>query len=287
MRPDKAAILAWEERWARAVAIATFAALLLIIAAIVVASQGVGGGGGESELLRNVDAHRTAQIVSSVLQAFGVGLLAAPLYYLFRAAKARSERMRGSLLGVVVIGPLFLAVLAILSGVSNLHAASDFVSHEVPRLTAKGIALGSDRADEAASETIKEAPLRPVAAFFGIAGQIAFLVGMVYTSLHAMRTGLLSRTWGSLGIALGAVSFIFFQFTLLWFIYLGLLFAGWIPGGRPPAWRSGEAEPLPSPGEKAAAAMGGDEPSTDGDGEEIGEPPQIESGERRKRKQRE
>jgi hypothetical protein len=286
LRPDKAAILSWEERWARPVAIATFAALLLIIAAIVVASQGVGGGDGESELLRNVDAHRAAQMISSVLQAIGIGLLAAPLYYLFRAARARSERMRGQLLGVVLIGPFFLAVLAILSGLSNLHAASEFVSNEVPRLTAKGVALGSDRANEAAKDTVTEAPLRPLAAFFGIAGQIAFLVGMVYTSLHAMRTGLLTRTWGSLGIALGAVSFIFFQFTLLWFIYLGLLFAGWIPGGRPPAWRSGEAEPWPSPGEKAAAAMGGNEPSNDGDGEEIGEPPQIEPGERRKRKQR-
>jgi hypothetical protein len=265
LRPDKAAILAWEERWSRPVALATFAALLLIIAAIVVAGQGVGGGSGESELLRNVDAHRAAQMISSVLQAIGIGLLAAPLYYLFRAAKARSERMHGPLLGVVIVGPLFLAVLAILSGLSNLHAASDFVSNEVPRLTAKGIGLGSDRANEAADDTINEAPLRPLAAFFGIAGQIAFLVGMVYTSLHAMRTGLLSRTWGSLGIALGAVSFIFFQFTLLWFIYLGLLFAGWVPGGKPPAWTSGKAEPLPTPGEKAAATMGSDDDEPDGE----------------------
>ena len=41
-----------------------------------------------------------------------------------------------------------------------------------------------------------------------------------------MRTGLLTRFWGSLGMALGAVSFIFFQFALLWFVYLGLLLLG-------------------------------------------------------------
>jgi hypothetical protein len=248
------AILDWEARWARPVALATLAAILLIVAAIVVASQGVGGGNGESELLRNVQEHRSAQLVSSILQALGVGLLAAPLYFLFRAANVRSDRMRGQLVGVVVAAPLFLAVLAILSGVSTLHAASDFVTHEVPRLTAKGIALSSDRADEAANDAIVEAPLRSLAAGFAIGGQIGFLVAMVYTSLYAMRTGLLSRFWGSLGIALGAVSFVFFQFALLWFVYLALLLLGWLPGDKPPAWRLGEAVPWPTPGEQMAGS---------------------------------
>lgn len=245
-------------------AVATLAAILLVIAAIVVASQGVGGSSGESELLRNVQAHRGAQMLSSILQALGVGLLAAPLYYLFRAAKARSERMRGQLVGVVVAAPLFLAVLAILSGLSTLHAASDFVTTEVPRLTAKGISLGSDKANEAANDTISEAPLRPLAAGFGLGGQLGFLVAMIYTSLYAMRTGLLTRFWGSLGIALGAVSFIFFQFTLLWFIYFTLFLLGLVPGGKPPAWDSGEAEPWPTPGEKAATDMGSDDSADDG-----------------------
>jgi hypothetical protein len=258
--PDKATILAWEERWARPAALATLASILLIIAAILVASQGVGGGNGESELLRNVQDHRGDQLLSSILQALGVGLLAAPLYFLFRAAKARSEKMRGQLVGVVVAAPLFLAVLAILSGLSTLHAASEFVAHEVPRLTARGVSLTSDRANEAANDAIAEAPLRSLAAGFAIAGQIGFLVAMVYTSLYAMRTGLLTRFWGSLGIALGAVSFIFFQFALLWFVYLALLLLGWVPGGRPPAWAAGEAVPWPTPGERAAGGEDGTGP---------------------------
>jgi hypothetical protein len=291
LRQSRTEVLAWEERWARPVAAATFASILLIVAAIVVASQWVGSGSGESELLRNVDAHRGAQLVSSILQAIGVGLLAAPLYYLFRAAQGRSERMRGQLVGVVVAAPLFLAVLAILSGLSTLHAASDFVANEVPRLMAKGVSLSSDRANEAASDAITEAPLRPLAAGFGLGGQLGFVVAMVYTSLYAMRTGLLPRFWGSLGMALGAVSFIFFQFTLLWFIYLGLLLVGFVPGGKPPAWESGEAEPWPSPGEKAAAEMDDDEPPIEGEAVETppieGEDPaSLDSVERRKRKQR-
>ena len=69
---------------------------------------------------------------------------------------------------------------------------------------------------------------------------------MVYTCLYAMRTGLLTRFWGSLGMALGAVSFIFFQFALLWFVYLGLLLLGRVPGGQPPAWERAK----PSPGRR-------------------------------------
>jgi hypothetical protein len=285
LQPDKAASLAWEERWAKPAAAATFASILLIVAAILVASQGVGGSDGESELLRNVDAHRGAQLISSILQAIGVGLLAAPLYYLFRAAQARNEAMRGQLVGVVIAAPLFLALLAILSGLSTLNAASEFVSDEVPRLMAKGVELGSERADDVASDTISDAPLRPLAAGFGLGGQIGFLVAMFYASMQAMRVGLLTRFWGSLGMALGAVSFIFFQFTLLWFIYLGLLLAGWVPGGKPPAWQSGEAEPWPTPGEKAEAALEPDEEKP-ADRPVAEDPASLESVERRKRKQR-
>jgi hypothetical protein len=252
MSPHRAQ-LAWEQRWSRPTALATFAAVVFVIAAIVVATQAVGSGSGDSGLLRDVDQHRTAQMISSILQAIGVGLLAAPLYYLFRAANSRSDRMRGQLVGVIVVASLFLAALAIFSGISTLHAASDFVSNEIPHLLAKGVPLDSDRANEIANETITDAPLRPLAAGFGLAGQLGFVVAMVYTCLYAMRVGLLPRFWGSLGMALGAVSFIFFQFALLWFVYLAILLLR--PDSQPPAWASGEAIPWPTPGEKAAAEI--------------------------------
>jgi hypothetical protein len=271
-------VVSWEERWATPTALAALGAVAFVVAAIVVASQGVGGADGDSELLRNVEAHQTAQMISSILQAIGVGLLAAPLYYLFRSANARSERMRGQLVGVVIAAPLFLAALAILSGISTLHAASDFVSNEIPRLVAKGIALNSDRADEIANDTISDAPLRPLAAGFGFGGQLGFAVAMVYTCLYAMRVGLLPRFGGSLGMALGAVSFIFFQFALLWFVYLGILLLR--RDSQPPAWAAGEAIPWPSPGDKAAAAM---EPPPDDDASPQLEEPEDSTGTERSR----
>jgi hypothetical protein len=255
MRPDRDDALAWEARWARPAGIAALAGIACVVAAIVVATQGVGASDGDSELLRNVDAHRGAQLLSSVLQGIGVALLALPLYFLYRAARARSETMRGELIGLVIAGPLFLGVVAILTGATTLSAAAEFVDDEVPRLIGNGVDLGSDRADEVAEDTLTDQPLRGVAAGFGIAGQLGFLVGMFYTALHAMRTGLLTRFWGSLGLALAAVSVFFFQFTLLWYIYLGLLLSGWLPGPKPPAWETGEATPWPTPGEKSAADL--------------------------------
>jgi hypothetical protein len=288
MQRSREEALAWEKRMAMPAALAALAAIGFVVAAILVASQGVGSADGDAELLRNVDAHRTAQIVSSILQAIGVGLLAVPLYYLFRAAQARSDGMRGQLVGVGIAAPLFLAVLAILSGLSTLHAASDFVGDELPRLLSNGVPINSDRANDLASDAITDAPLRGLAAGFGLGGQIGFVVAMVYTCLHAMRTGLLTRFWGSLGMALGAVSFIFFQFALLWFVYLGLLLLGRVPGGKPHAWESGEAEPWPTPAEKAAAELEG--PPGD-EQEPLAEPvppaePAAGGEPRRKRKQR-
>ena len=67
----------------------------------------------------------------------------------------------------------------------------------------------------------------------------------------------LTRFFGSLGVALGASMIIILPVALLasliWIGYLGLLFVGRVPGGRPPAWEAGEAIPWPRPGDEAPA----------------------------------
>lgn len=258
MTTDREGQLAWERRWSRPAATAALVGGILVIASIVVGRK-TGNADGTAEALRDVDAHSAATLIASALQGVGVGLLALPLLYLFRAAAARGEAVRGQLVGVIVAAPLFLAIAVLLTGITSVQAASEFVADEVPRLAARGVALSSDRADDVAADTIADVGLpRLLATGFGIGGQIGFTFALFYTALHAMRTGLLTRFWGSLGMALGAVSFLFFPIPLLWFLYLGLLIAGLVPGGRPPAWESGEAEPWPTPGERAAQAMEND-----------------------------
>jgi hypothetical protein len=278
-------VLARERRWSLPVGLMTLAAVaLLVVSAILVRSV---NGDGEAEILRAAHEHSSAVTLSSILQAVAFALLVAPLAYLFNAAQARSTKVRPQLIGLVIAAPLFLAVASVLNAVATDDAASEFVAGRATAdLTAKEATseCNSDRkddskafeedfgggkgrgplhscvtkvvADDAATNAVSDAPLRGLATGFGLGGRLGLAFALLYTCLWAMRTGLLTRFWGSLGMALGvAAALLLIQFTMVWFLYFALLAAGWIPGGRPPAWETGEAIPWPTPGEKAAAEL--------------------------------
>lgn len=274
------AVLERERRWAIPVALATFAAIGLLVVSMIIIN-GIGGSG-EAEVLREVDAHRSDVTISSILRASGLALLAFPLVFMFRAAQARSERVRGQLVGLVIAGPLFLAASALCISVATNEAASDFTAGKASAdLTLKEASreCSSDRSDDkaqfredfgggtaalgdcaaekveddAASNAVGDASAQYLATGLGLGGRLGLAFALIYSCLWAMRVGLLTRFWGSLGIALGVAAFLLLvEFTLPWFLYFGLLVAGWVPGGRPPAWAAGEAIPWPTPGEKAA-----------------------------------
>jgi hypothetical protein len=312
---SKEDVLAWEKRWALPAALLTFLAIAALIASAV--ALGPIDGEGSAEVRRSTYEHESSQLLSGIFQGFGFALLAVPLFYLFRADRARSNRVRNQLVGLVVIAPLFLAASVVLGGIAKNEGATAFVNGEAKAtLTveeaneecaeqrkedgAKSFAedfepkagetpLAACRtekiADDKASNAVTEASLSGTVAGFGLAGAFGLIIALFYTSLWAMRTGLLGRFWGSLGMALGVAILIgFIPLAMIWFVYLGLLFMGWLPGGRPPAWEAGAAVPWPTPGEKAAAELEPEGPS--GDPElEIGDT-QSDGSERRKRKQR-
>ncbi|MEK6276481.1 MAG: hypothetical protein AABM29_00480 [Actinomycetota bacterium] len=226
-------------------------AVVLFAASTIISSQGFGSSG-DAELLREIDDDPGTLLLTFVLRAAAVLLLAVPTLYLFKASQARSDRVRGQLVGVVVAGPAFLAVSAVLTGIALHEVAPDFV--------AKGVMGNGEHADDVARNIIEDASVQGLALGFGFAGGIGFAVAVAYSALNAVRTGLLPRFWGTLGMALGVVSLLpnFFLFLLLWFVYLGLIFAGWFPGGRPPAWAAGEAIPWPAPGEEPTEAEQGE-----------------------------
>lgn len=286
MQPSRGEVLARERRWALPVALATLAAVVLGVAAFFV---GAISGESDAEVLRSVDEHSAAVTASGAMQCLAFLLLAAPLLYLFRAVQARSERVRGQLAALVVAAPLFLAVAAILTAVATTDAASEFLAGEgTADLTAAEAReqCAEERGDDAAAfrddfgggagsvqrcaatevtearaeDVIVDAPTRGLATGFALGGRIGLAFALLYTCLWALRTGLLTRFWGSLGMAMGAAALLLLpQLTLVWFLYVGLLFAGWVPGGRPPAWAAGEAIPWPTPGEKAADELAGAE----------------------------
>lgn len=309
----KAEILEWESRWAKPAALVTLVAVGLLVASVFVG--GAVSGDGEAEVLRSTHEHSSAVTATSLLQAFGFALFALPLFFLFRAAQARSDRVRRQFIGLILVAPLFLAISSGLSAAARNDAASTFVAGDAkPTLTRAEAKekcvderdeLGAEdftaeyepeageaplaacedrqREDDAAIEARTEASTAAAVSGFGIAGALGLAVALFYTGLWAMRTGLMGRFWASLGMALGiAIIFGLFPLALIWFLYLALLIAGWLPGGKPPAWDAGEAIPWPTPGEKAAEEL---EPEDPDNGEESSAD-QALGEERRKRKQR-
>jgi hypothetical protein len=277
-----------ETRWALPAALAAFAAVILMFLPGVVSSI---SGSGEAEVLRSIDAHESSVTFSSILQAGAFLLLAFPLAYLFMAARARSERVLPAVLAIVIAAPLLVGVGTVLYGQARQEAAENFVAGEAkPTISAADLkercedekpVAGCEkekREDDAASNALSDASLTTPAGILTLGGGLLFAIGLFYTCLWAMRLGLLSRFWGSLGMALGiAILLGFVILAIVWFLYLGLLYLGFLPGGKPPAWGEGEAVPWQTPGERAAAEL---EPGEDAE-------PIEEDAERRKRKQRE
>jgi hypothetical protein len=312
--PSKAETLEWERRWSVPAGLATFAAVALLIGGAFV--SGPIHGDDKAAILRAAHEHGSALIASGAMQAIGFALLVFPLVVLFRAVRARSDRVRIQLIGLIVAAPLFFAVATLTNAPATKNAATQFVDGKAKATLTKPEAAKECRSDlqsngaksfgeefepprgesalaacekdkienNEADNAISEQNLTDVAEGFSLGGRLGLAVSLLYTCLFAMRVGLLTRFWGSLGMALGAAALLgLVLFLVIWFIYFGLLLLGRLPGGRPPAWDAGEAIPWPTPGEKAAAEL---EPEDPTDPPANGDGGSDAGGERRKRKQR-
>jgi hypothetical protein len=313
---SKEEVLAWEKRWSLPVAIATLVGVAALIGSAAAASSI--SGDGNAEVLRSVHEHSSSETLSGIIQAVGFALFAAPLFYLFRAVRARSGKVRSQLVGLVVVAPLFLAASVLIGAAAKNEGAKEFVAGQAKstlsapkakeECTSKQKEEGAKEfseeyepgsgetalaacekrkvEDNEASNAVSEASLSPAAAGLGIAGGLGIAVAFFYSCLWAMRTGLLGRFWASFGMAVGVAALIgFILLPMIWFVYFALLIGGWIPGGRPPAWAAGEAVPWPTPGQQAAEKMEPEEPGANPE-LEISDTQTDGSSKPRKRKQR-
>ncbi|HSD23031.1 MAG TPA: hypothetical protein VLB79_01755 [Solirubrobacterales bacterium] len=136
--------------------------------------------------------------------------------------------------------------------------------------------------DDLASKLIDDSSLLQAGSLVRFVGLLSLVFALIYIPLWAMRTGLLTRFWAMLGLALG-VSLLLVPVgifgVVLWFAAVGLMLAGWWPASLPPAWDEGVAIPWPARGQDLGPppdrGAGG---AIDGSGREVSEQALPENG---------
>jgi hypothetical protein len=256
--------LAWEAQWRpRAAAAAIVAALAGTAGGVMLAILGrngpdesdgfislpeslgtvaMGADAGEESLAVRLTDYRGDRVglftLSTVLSVIGAIAALLALSYLFRAARARNPQI-GRAVGWSVAAALALYPLG--RGVREIATWIEYSQF--------ADAAAADRTP-AAQRDIGTEGIMPAAALFEILGAFALALSFVLVAMNAMRVGLLTRFMGILGVIVGVLAV--FQLDApqvvrgIWLLFLGLLLFGRYPGGTPPAWETGRAEPWPT-----------------------------------------
>jgi hypothetical protein len=256
--------LAWEDRQRKAAGVAGVLAGVATLAADLwsqatfrdvprpgflesLGQSAASGPVGRAESVRTAffqfyDDNAVAILGSSVLRGIGLLALAWAATFLAAATRARRPEFPKPVVYATLIGAALSAISTILGAFASSLAVSDF--------------LAGPRTVDAAAD-VAGGSLLVTAQIIGPIGQLALAAGLFLTCLNAQRVGLLTRFLGILGM-ITAFLMVFPLGPLpvvqaFWLVALGLVILGSVPGGAPPAWRTGKAEPWPSQQEMAEA----------------------------------
>jgi hypothetical protein len=311
--PSKQELLDFQSRWMRPAGISAIVGALVF--AVSLPLQPSGAGDSDAERLTKFHDQSTDLIVSQgVLIGIAVLLFIPLLYVLIRSVVGRTERVRRGMVALAFVGPILFSISGLLVASGLTDVADKFVD-QVPakeqqareRATAAQSApakdtkqtttpqatttttpqtpeqAASDARDDFASDLLDDSTVLQIGSLLRFVGLITLVFALIYIPLWCMRTGLLTRFWAMLGLALG-VSLILVPVgifgVVLWFAVVGLMLAGWWPRPLPPAWASGEAIPWLRPDEDLgppteARGPGG---TVEGSGREVSEQPLAENG---------
>jgi hypothetical protein len=236
--------LQWEARWGRPAGIGAFLAAFMLLASRVtfVPEDRPGFEPGPDGYL-SIDEQSGGYLTAAILAALAALLLLLVFYYLFRAIQARGGAMPRWFVYLVYAAPVVYALGELWAAFETMSLADDFASGRPIRGEP-----GEDRLNDLVDPNI---PLQSVRS----AGTVAVAFLFVMLPLRARRVGLLSPFMGILGVITG-VLVVFAQLGLtpiieaFWLGAIGVLYFGRWPGGRGPAWESGEAEPWPTPAQR-------------------------------------
>ncbi len=244
--------LAWESRWAPRAAIAAILAGLCTVGGAVIPitafrnpphvtlveglrdAAGTANPGPGARTVLFLDDRLAQLTIAQVLTSLAAPLAALALVYLYRAVRARRPEFRQGALVAAVAGAVLVSVAGLVLQIALDISVSDFAS-------------SSDQMSKAVNDALQPS-VASAAQLLGLVGKLALAFAVVVISLNAMRVGLLTRFLGILGILAGVTTIVVNLpiVQAFWLVGLGLLFLRRLPGGTPPAWETGAAEPWPT-----------------------------------------
>jgi hypothetical protein len=257
--------LTWEARFGRPAALAAFAAGLLLLAGSAVFQSMLDDRRGVEPLpdfLLSVNDSPGTLVGQAALQAAGALCLIFVFYYLFRATVHRLPQMPRWLVYLIFIGPAMYAISQVLGAVDRVDVAEMFADRDYSFPDAEPDsnldqcpAIEGQVGEDCAEELLRDNP-NGLAIGLSLAGSVAVAFMYVILPLRARRAGLLSPFMAILGVIAGVllvlqlVPLVPIVIQAFWLGAIGALFLGNWPGGRGPAWETGEADPWPSAAEK-------------------------------------
>jgi hypothetical protein len=267
--------LQWEHRMGRPAAAAALVACVLLIVQTVVLQAVVFSDRPDTDrgALIAINKESGAFAITGVLQALTYLVIGVVLWYLFKVTRYRRPQLPPWLIWVVIVGPIVFAAGAVFGSLERVDVAKKFVD---------GGVLHGRAGEKAAEKAIKDISVFPTA--LDSAGRLAVALAFVLVCINAMRAGVLSRFLGIIGVIVGGL-YVLPLFggpqivQLFWLGSVAALFLGFWPGGRGPAWETGEPTPWPSAAERRGLVSPRGEEDADGDADADGdgaEPPEPE-----------
>jgi hypothetical protein len=249
--------LRWERDNSRWAAITAIVSAILFTAAGLYATNKFQAGADDDAIdqIKLIHDNESAVVISSVVQALGTAFLIAPLYYLFRATRFRRDQFPSSIRYLVFAAPLVSAISSVIHQL-QINSAANKVYTQLP--------LAVDTAKDMIKDEVGKGSLQAIGGL-AVAAGLGLAFAFLLVALNAMRSGLLSRVMGVMGIIVGVLVVIPVQSILpfpaiqaYWLAAIGVLILGNWPGGRGPAWASGEAIPWPTAQDRRDAMQAGE-----------------------------
>jgi hypothetical protein len=298
--------LQWEARFGRPAAFAAFAAGALLLAGTFVLQSIFTNRKNVRALpdfLLSVNDKPGTLLASSILLALSSLCLIGVFYFLFRATLQRLPQFPRWFLYLILIGPVFYAFSQVIGAIDRADVAQTFAdkSSHVGKFCP---AIQGKAGDECANDLLQD-QVNPVVVGLSLAGSVATAFLFVMLPLRARRAGLLSQFMAILGVIAGVLMVLKLMplvpeiIQAFWLGALGALYLGNWPGGRGPAWETGQADPWPSAAERRGLVPpggpddggAGDNATASGNGAGADAPepepvPQRPSSRKRRRKRR-